>query len=241
MASQVISNPENSTTITVKTMTGKTFEIVFATHFEAKTIDDVKKWITNNNGIAAEYQELFEGAAGGKKMVGSDLLTRMTCKTLHLAIKPMPKFELVIYCYAFFKINAASAWTIWYLYKALAEATNFQSEDQIEIDVQYHSGRVSSLHRSSKTLDDKSIDHSCILKVFRRLSVSVTENSGEKKQKTVRIHNKLETVKDLLKKLRKEYKLPSKTNVTCKGDIIPHETRLIELGFEQIEVAKATK
>jgi hypothetical protein len=235
MAAQVISNPQNSTMIIVKTMTGKIFEINFPPSDKTRKIGDVKNWISVNHGIAAEYQELFYEDSG-KKMNNKDVVL-MTDSILNLVIKPMPKFELVVYCYAFFKINAAGEWKVQYLHKALAEACNFQSVNYIEIDVMENNGSVRRLERSSeRTLSQVSIDVTCTLKVYRMLHVEVTNKVNSKKLVKVRVHNKFETAKDLLKKLRNEYKFRSaKPKLRCKGEIVSPETRLVELSFEKLE------
>jgi len=235
MGDPIILHPQYSMPITIKTMTGKTFQMNSQTSNNRRRICDVKYWITNNHGIAADYQELFDQASG-KKMDNMDIVSSKNTN-LNLVIKPMPKFELVTYCYAFFKINAASTWTVKYLYKALAELHEYPSAEHISIELLRPRQNVELLERSSrKTLSFENIDTTCTIKVYRMLFIEVTHKTGGKEFKIVRINNKYETVKDLLEQLQKRLKMKPKSKLRCKGQILPSEMLLIDLNFELLQV-----
>jgi len=228
---------ETSQRITIKTLTGKTFD--FPTSNKTRKIFDVKNWLSDNHGIPTNYQELFDQVSG-KKMDDTEIISDTTNTTLNLVIKPMHKYELVVYSYGVSKqISAAGAWSVLYLYKTLAEMFNYPC-DLIEIDVTENDGTVRRLYSfSGKTLSTENIDATCTLNVYRMLKVLVTVH---RLCRTVRIDNKDKTVKDLIKKLCKEFKFDSKPKARRRKGylrvIIPSKTLIVDvLNFERLQVS----
>jgi len=230
MATQEIGDEQ---TITIKTFTGKILEINYPTCCKMKHIYQIKKWITDNHGIAKGYQELFDQASG-KKMDNKEKIQNH-CTALNLVIKPMPKFELLIYSYDIStKINAVGGWSVQYLYKRVAEILNYPNTCYIQIIVTRRNGCIQQLDNRSKTaLTEESIDTTCTLKVHRLLDVTVTDVRYFRK---VRIDNKDETMKYLIKKFREEFKMRSKPKARYKGLTILSGTRLLDLSFQMINI-----